>query len=210
MKDLSLRAQMVTRRTYNRPLDEAGTVFETWKETVSRVVHHQVWLWERQLGRKLNIIEAAELEELRTLMEERKALLSGRTLWLGGTDTAKAREASQFNCAFTHVETVYDVVDVLWLLLQGCGVGFRPIVGTLNGFGKRIRVRLPATAARSAGRTLPGGNGGISLANGVSDLLFILLFVFVCRIHIRIHFKVRVKIRMTKNDKGNTSKRYKL
>ena len=121
MKDLSLRAQMVTRRTYNRPLDEAGTVFETWKETVNRVVHHQVWLWERQLGRKLNIIEAAELEELRTLMEERKALLSGRTLWLGGTDTAKAREASQFNCAFTHVETVYDVVDVLWLLLQGCG-----------------------------------------------------------------------------------------
>lgn len=98
MKDLSLRAQMVTRRTYNRPLDEAGTVFETWKETVNRVVHHQVWLWERQLGRKLNVIEAAELEELRTLMEERKALLSGRTLWLGGTDTAKAREASQFNC----------------------------------------------------------------------------------------------------------------
>jgi ribonucleoside-triphosphate reductase len=28
---------------------------------------------------------------------------------------------------------------VLWLLLQGCGVGFKPIVGTLNGFSKPIK-----------------------------------------------------------------------
>ena len=33
---------------------------------------------------------------------------------------------------------VYDIVDVLWLLLQGCGVGFKPITGTLNGFYKPI------------------------------------------------------------------------
>ena len=43
-----------------------------------------------------------------------------------------------FNCSFTIVETVYDIVDVLWLLLQGCGVGFKPITGTLNGFYKPI------------------------------------------------------------------------
>jgi ribonucleoside-triphosphate reductase len=65
--------------------------------------------------------------------------MSGRTLWLGGTTVAKTREASQFNCSFTNVETIYDVVDCLWLLLQGCGVGFKPIVGTLNGFSKPIR-----------------------------------------------------------------------
>jgi ribonucleoside-triphosphate reductase len=72
-------------------------------------------------------------------MIERKVSMSGRTLWLGGTQIAKNREASQFNCSFTEVETVYDVVDVLWLLLQGCGVGFKPIVGTLNGFSKPIQ-----------------------------------------------------------------------
>jgi ribonucleoside-triphosphate reductase len=33
---------------------------------------------------------------------------------------------------------VYDVVDALWLLLLGCGVGFKPIVGSLNGFAKPI------------------------------------------------------------------------
>jgi ribonucleoside-triphosphate reductase len=80
--------------------------------------------------------------------------MSGRTLWLGGTDVAKTREASQFNCSFTHVETVYDVVDCLWLLLQGCGVGFKPIVGTLNGFSKPIKnIRV----VRSV-RTAKGGN----------------------------------------------------
>jgi ribonucleoside-triphosphate reductase len=72
-------------------------------------------------------------------MLERKVSMSGRTLWLGGTQVAKNREASQFNCSFTEVETVYDVVDVLWLLLQGCGVGFKPIIGTLNGFSKPIQ-----------------------------------------------------------------------
>ena len=43
----------------------------------------------------------------------------GRTLWLGGTELSRTRESSMFNCSYTHVETVYDIVDVLWLLLQG-------------------------------------------------------------------------------------------
>jgi ribonucleoside-triphosphate reductase (formate) len=138
MTNFSLRAQLITRRTYNRPLDESGKNFESWENTVDRVVGHQQWLWERSLGRGLTNDEKAELLELRTLMLERKVLTAGRTLWLGGTDVSKKREASQFNCSFTHVESVQDVVDVLWLLLQGCGVGFRPIVGQLTGFRKPI------------------------------------------------------------------------
>jgi ribonucleoside-triphosphate reductase len=135
----STRAQVITRRTYNRPTSDDGKQFETWQETVARVVDHQAWLWERALGRELDDMEYAELYDLEQLMLDRKVLMSGRTLWLGGTQVAKTREASQFNCSFTHVETVYDVVDVLWLLLQGCGVGFKPIVGTLNGFSKPIK-----------------------------------------------------------------------
>lgn len=139
MKEPSIRAQVITRRTYNRPLNDAGTVFETWDETVARVIDHQQWLWERAKGADLTDVEYAELFELEKLMKERKVSMSGRTLWLGGTDVAKTREASQFNCSFTEVETVYDVVDILWLLLQGCGVGFKPVIGTLNGFSKRIK-----------------------------------------------------------------------
>jgi adenosylcobalamin-dependent ribonucleoside-triphosphate reductase len=136
----SLRAQLITRRTYNRPTDDSGKNFESWQDTVDRVISHQEWLWARA-GRTPVITQEAhdELMELRQLMLDRKVLTSGRTLWLGGTTVAQTREASQFNCSFTHVESIYDVVDVLWLLLQGCGVGFRPIIGQLTGFQKPIK-----------------------------------------------------------------------
>ena len=135
----STRAQVITRRTYNRPTNDAGTHFETWAETVARVIDHQQWLWERAAGRELDDFEYAELYDLEQLMLDRTVSMIGRTLWLGGTNVAKTREASQFNCSFTNVETIYDIVDCLWLLLQGCGVGFKPIVGTLNGFSKPIK-----------------------------------------------------------------------
>lgn len=151
---VSTRAQVITRRTYNRPTSDDGKQFETWQETVARVIDHQEWLWQRAAGRDLTDVEYGELYDLEQLMLDRKVLMSGRTLWLGGTDVAKTREASQFNCSFTHVETIYDVVDCLWLLLQGCGVGFKPIVGTLNGFSKPIKnIRV----VRSV-RTAKGGN----------------------------------------------------
>ena len=154
MTAVSTRAQVITRRTYNRPTSDDGKQFETWQETVARVIDHQEWLWSRAVNRDLNDEEYAELYDLEQLMLDRKVLMSGRTLWLGGTNVAKTREASQFNCSFTHVETIYDVVDVLWLLLQGCGVGFKPIVGTLNGFSKPIKnIRV----VRST-RTEKGGN----------------------------------------------------
>jgi ribonucleoside-triphosphate reductase len=153
----STRAEIITRRTYNRPIDYDETIFETWEDTIDRVIDHQRWLWERALTYKqlpemplhditedmlewvdLNNEQLDELEELRNIFLDREALPSGRTLWLGGTDIAKRREASQFNCAHTAVETVYDIVDIFWLLLQGCGVGFTPRVGTLTGFRKPI------------------------------------------------------------------------
>lgn len=151
---VSTRAQVITRRTYNRPKSDDGKQFETWQETVARVTDHQQWLWERAVGRDLKDEEYAELYDLEQLMLDRKVSMSGRSLWLGGTTVAQTREASQFNCSFTQVETIYDVVDVLWLLLQGCGVGFKPIVGTLNGFSKPIKnIRV----VRST-RTAKGGN----------------------------------------------------
>lgn len=151
IKEQSLRSKLIVRRTYSRPLDEKGEVFETFEATIDRVIGHQAWLWHRADAKG---IQDAELQELRQLMLDRKVLMSGRTLWLGGTEVAKRREASQFNCAFTNVETVYDVVDVLWLLMQGCGVGFKPIIGQLTGFQKPIK---ELEIIRST-RTEKGGN----------------------------------------------------
>lgn len=148
-KGPSFRAQLITRRTYNRPKDDGS--FETWQETIDRVIGHQRWLWERAAGRKLNKSELQELETLRALMLDRKVLTSGRTLWLGGTDVAKTREASQFNCSFQRIETVYDVVDAFWLLLQGCGVGFEPVTGVLSGFTKPVNIEVVRSTRTTKG-----------------------------------------------------------
>lgn len=135
-KGIDTRADVIVKRTYSRP-DENNN-YETWEEITDRVIGHQRWLWERASNNNDWLVDNKELLELRQLMLDKKVTTSGRTLWLGGTNIAKTRESSQFNCSFTKVETVYDVVDVLWLLLQGCGVGFSPIVGTLNGFSHTI------------------------------------------------------------------------
>lgn len=134
----SVRSQIVERRTYLRPLDKDGKVFETPEQAWDRVIDHQKWLWERALDRKLNTDELYELKELRQLFIDRKATVSGRTRWLGGTEIAKRREASQFNCSFSRISTVHDAVDSIWLLLQGCGVGFSADVGVLSGYTKPI------------------------------------------------------------------------
>lgn len=125
-------------RTYHRPIKEGDPRLESWDQVVDRVISHQRWLWERALNRSLNDREDDELEELRRMITGRYIAPAGRTLWLGGTELSRTRESCMFNCSFTHIETVYDVVDCLWLLLQGCGVGFRPITGTLNGFRRPL------------------------------------------------------------------------
>lgn len=153
----SIRADIITRRTYSRPIVDGSEKFETWDDTCQRVIQHQAWLWERALTHKeypeiplhdlsdnmrewviLNEEQTNELHELYTLIHDRKIMPAGRTLWLGGTEVSRKRESSMFNCSHLNIETVYDFVDAFWLLLQGCGVGFTPIVGTLTGFRKPI------------------------------------------------------------------------
>ncbi len=148
------RATATALRTYHRPIREGENLLESWDQVVDRVINHQRWLWERALRRELNEREIHELEEVRQIVLCRKIAPAGRTLWLGGTDLSQKRESCMFNCAFTHVETVYDVVDTLWLLLQGCGVGFKPITGTLNGF------RRPLTDIKII-RSARTGRGGV-------------------------------------------------
>lgn len=137
----SERANIVTRRTYNRPLNEEGTIFETYEQTVDRVIDHQRWLWEQVKKGPLGLFEEDELQEFKGYMLSRTLEPAGRTLWLGGTEVAKTRQSSMFNCSFGRIETVHDAVDGFWLLLQGCGVGFEPVRGVLNGFSKPVKIK---------------------------------------------------------------------
>ena len=90
----STRAQVITRRTYNRPVNDNGTQFETWEQTVGRVMDHQRWLWERASGQPLNMFERQELLDLAEIIKKREALPSGRQLWLGGTEVSKSKEST--------------------------------------------------------------------------------------------------------------------
>ena len=86
MNKPSVRAQVITRRTYSRPLDAKDETYETWEQTIDRVINHQAWLWSRALnesGEDLRERFNSELEELRQLLLERKVMVSGRTIWLG-------------------------------------------------------------------------------------------------------------------------------
>lgn len=150
-QEQSFRSKLVTRRTYNRPINDDGSEFETWFDTCNRVIRHQRWLWERAKGESLTDNEERELNKLLELMLARKCSVSGRTLWLGGTDTAKKYEASMFNCAGLMTETVYDVVDTIWLLMQGCGVGFKAVVGTLTGFRKHHNIQIVRSSRQNKG-----------------------------------------------------------
>ncbi|MCS6833166.1 MAG: hypothetical protein NZ521_06310, partial [Flammeovirgaceae bacterium] len=47
---------------------------------------------------------------------------------------ARKRECSQFNCSYLEIKEVDDMVDAFWLLLNGCGVGFKPVPGKIKGF----------------------------------------------------------------------------
>lgn len=152
--EMSPRARIVERRTYLRPLNEDGTLFETPDMMKDRVISHQRWLWERQIGRELNDEENDELDQLRALMDDNLVTMSGRVKWLGGTDIVKERSSAAFNCSFTKVENPADFVDVFWLLLQGCGVGFKPIPGLLSGFSDKVQEIevIPSTRADKGGQ----------------------------------------------------------
>lgn len=179
------RATATALRTYHRPI-ENSSLLETWDQVVERVISHQRWLWERAIGRALDDAQSAELEELRNYITTRRIMPAGRTLFLGGTDVSRARESSMFNCSFTQVETVYDLVDVLWLLLQGCGVGFKPIPGTLNGFRRPLRhIKIIRSQRQERGRetnverynpenrtwTIEVGDSAIAWAKAVGKLI---------------------------------------
>lgn len=124
----SVRAEVVDRRTYRRWNQAAGAV-ETNHAMISRIIRHHS---------RLGLRDEHESAHLRYLHLHNQASVAGRTRWLGGTDTSARRPACQFNCAYAHAATVYDIVDIFWLLLLGTGVGFTPKPGTLRGFTNRV------------------------------------------------------------------------
>lgn len=139
----SARAEAVTRRTYNRPFDDEGRQLETWDQTSRRatVDHHQ-WLWEQAGGKP----DMQELEELRQLVYQRKSLVAGRTLWLGGTKYGRERACSQFNCfggetlVLTRQQGLIPLRDTVGEAEVYTSQGWQP--ATISAYGEQELVTL--------------------------------------------------------------------
>ena len=54
-----------------------------------------------------------------------RQFLSGRTLWIGGTQAAERCSLSNFNCAALNIYNWVDLCDLFYLLMVGTGVGFK-------------------------------------------------------------------------------------
>lgn len=71
---MSEMGKAVFYRTYSRPVENGRENFEN---TVDRMIDHQRWLWERQKGEVLDLVQLSELEELREIYMKMKALPRG-------------------------------------------------------------------------------------------------------------------------------------
>ena len=125
---LSNLGAFVYLRTYSRYLEDQKRR-ETWFETVLRTTRYNIGLGiEYQTKNNLPVNleeEAAEAERLFENLFTLRTFPSGRTLYMGGTEVVQQYPLSNFNCSFTELKTLEDLVDVFYLLMVGSGVGVR-------------------------------------------------------------------------------------
>lgn len=108
-------------RTYSRWLDEPMRR-EEWYETVRRVVEYSMSLYQGPATKEALVAEA---ESLYDTMFNLQLFTAGRTMWIGGTESAKKFGEANFNCSFIVVDKVDAFTETFHLLMVGSGVGFR-------------------------------------------------------------------------------------
>ncbi|MDN9010046.1 ribonucleoside-triphosphate reductase, adenosylcobalamin-dependent [Brevibacillus laterosporus] len=115
-------------RTYSRWLPEIGRR-ETWKETCRRATEYNLGLAAKHYEKIGYTVPYASLQaEAESFFDEMfnlRQFLSGRTLWVGGTEAGARYSLGQFNCSFVNIRSWSDLGDLFYLLMVGCGVGFK-------------------------------------------------------------------------------------
>ena len=120
--------EFVYLRTYARYLEDKKRR-ENWFETVLRTTEYNINLgikFKKQRGLEINMEE--EVEEAKKLFDNLfhlRTFTSGRTLYMGGTQVVEEYPLSNYNCSFTMLQSLNDLVDVFYLLMVGSGVGIR-------------------------------------------------------------------------------------
>lgn len=108
--------ELIYLRTYSR-WSEENNRREKWGETVKRTVN-----WS---GSLVDNFPEQEAKELFDNWNNLRAFPSGRSLWTAGTEFSKNHGFGNFNCAFSEMLSPQDFYELVYLLMNGCGVGFR-------------------------------------------------------------------------------------
>lgn len=107
--------EFVYLRTYARWI-EAENRRETWIETVDRYVSFM----KENLGTKLTQKEYAEVREA---ILKQEIMPSMRLMQFAG-EAARRCNTCAYNCTFTAPTKLEDFAEIMYLSMQGCGVGF--------------------------------------------------------------------------------------
>ena len=125
---LSHMGEFVYLRTYSRYLEDKKRR-EAWPETVLRTTLYNNMLeinYRKKKGLPIDLEKAQkEAETMFDHLFHLRTFPSGRTLYMGGTEIVKHYPLSNYNCAFTDIECMKDLVEVFYLLMVGSGVGIR-------------------------------------------------------------------------------------
>jgi len=103
-------------RTYSRFIKGINRR-ETWLEMNARVVDYMIELDPKG--------DSEKAEELFDLMYNFKVFSSGRIRYTGGTESIKRNFQSAFNCSYVTMDDIFNLVDAMYLLMLGSGVGYR-------------------------------------------------------------------------------------
>ncbi len=107
--------ELVYLRTYARWIEKEGRR-ETWIETVDRYIDFM----RENLGDKLT---DGEYAEVRTAILKQEVMPSMRLMQFAG-EPARRCNTCAYNCSFIAPTKLRDFSEIMYLSMQGCGVGF--------------------------------------------------------------------------------------
>lgn len=126
--NMGMLGEFVYLRTYSRYSKEKKRR-ETWKETCERVVNYNINLEKDYLIKNNKKVDENLLRKEAEFMYDNlyhlRTFTSGRTLYMGGTDIVEQYPLSNFNCAFTEINSFETFCDLFYLLMVGSGVGLK-------------------------------------------------------------------------------------
>lgn len=147
--------EFIYKRTYARWIDELGRR-EEWQETVGRYAK----FFEPKVPEQFKDKFYSSIELLQSL----EVLPSMRCLWTAG-EALEREHIAGYNCAYTPIDSVRSFAEILYILMNGTGVGFsveRQYINQLPEIPREFR---------DAHRTVVFGDSKLGWAQGFLDLL---------------------------------------